>query len=109
MFGISCTSQHHNFDRLLIANTFALHTLDVPCDVMKHVHHVWRSVLGPANTGENVACRAPHHVVVSHAVSAAPESYPADTSARDYVVKHVPKTSAKFVQFIMKPESIFSK
>jgi len=92
-----------------MTNRFAVRTLDVPCDVMKHVHHVWRTVLGPANIGENAACRAPHHVVASHAVSAAPKSYPADTSVRGSVAKHVPKTSAKHVQSIKKLESIFSK
>ena len=90
-------------------NRFAVRTLDVPYDVMKHVHRVWRTVLGPANTGENVACRAPHHVVASHAISAAPESYPADISARDSAAKRAPRTSAKYVQSIKKLESIFSK
>lgn len=108
-FGISCTFQRHKSDELLTKRRLFVRTLDVPYDVMNHVPRVWRTVLGPANTGENVTCRAPHPVVVCHAISAAPESYPVDTSALDSAVKHVPRASAKPVPSIKKLKSTFSK
>lgn len=83
--------------------------LDVPYDVMNHAHRAWKTVLGPANTGENVTCRVPHPVVVFHAISAAPEIYPVDTSALGSVVKRVPRTSAKYVPSIKKLKSTFWK
>lgn len=86
-----------------------MRTLDVHYDVMNHVHRAWRIVLGPANIGENVICRAPRPVAVSHAISAAPESYPVDTSVLDSVVKRVLRTSAKYVPSIKKHKSTFSK
>lgn len=109
IFGISCTFQDYKSDKMLTKHRLLVRTLDVPYDVMNHVRHVWRTVLGPANTGENVICRAPHPVVVCRAISAAPEIYPVDTSALGSAVKHVPRASAKHVPSIKKLKSTFSK
>lgn len=109
IFGISCTFQHYKTDKLLTKHRLSVRTLDVPYDVMNHVRRAWRTVLGPANTGENVICRAPHHVIVSHAISAAPEIYPVDTSALGSVAKRVPRNFAKYVPFIKTLKSTFSK
>lgn len=107
--GIPLTFHHLKSDKLLTKHRLSVRILDVTYDVMNHVRRVWRIVLGLANTRGNVTCRAQHHVVVSHAISAAPESYPVDTSALDSVVKRVPRTSARHVPFIKKLKSTSSK
>ena len=93
----------------LTVRRFAVHILDVLYDAMKHVHHVSKTVLGPASTKEVAICRAPRHALASHVMSAVPENYLADTNVQQYVVKYVQRTTAKDVQSGRKLELIFLK